>query len=279
VTEQSQFGPRIEDSVYRKFSKISSDSFALYHDGLKQVDENNLIMHFWARLAYYAESTSWSIKLLTSWEAALPAVALARIRLEQIIICSYLIHENTDIALGPYLKHLNAERFSYSKQAEQNPVLRNILDEIKEKELPGSKKIQEQLRENFSFRSISRKWTKLDLLSMAKKRDTLTKRLPNISHQPLELSYAAVYGTFSSLVHSGVAAFSNDFLARQFEPPKIGFKPQPFWSTYLVMTLSSWDILHVFELLTKMDVDREKELEELFNRFLKYRDEYFETVE
>jgi len=45
------------------------------------------------------------------------------------------------------------------------------------------------------------------------------------------------------------------------------------------MILSSWDILQVFEVLTKMGIDCEKELEELFNRFLKYRDEYFETGE
>ena len=196
MTELSQFGPRLGNANYKRFFDLSAESFSLYHNKIRAADSNDLIVQFWARLAYYAESTSWSMRLLTSWDASLPAIALARVRLEQIIICSYLIHENTNDGLGPYLKNLHVERFWNSKHAERNPVLKKILDEIKEKQSPGLQQVREKILENYSFETFNRKWTKLDLFSMSKKRDTLTKRLPNISHLPLELSYAAVYGSF-----------------------------------------------------------------------------------
>jgi hypothetical protein len=217
--------------------------------------------------------------MLTSWDASLPAVALARIRMEQTIVCSYLIHENTDVGLGPYLKHLHIEKYWNSKHAEKNPVLKKILDEIRERDMPGLNQLREQILENVSFESVNRKWTKLDLLSMAKKRDTLTKKLPNISHQPLELDYAALYGSFSSLVHSGIAAFSNDYLDKRIEPPKIVLTPKPEWSTGLLTHLARWDILQTFEVLTRVQIDCETELKALYERYLTYRDEYLAMKE
>ena len=273
MSESAQHGPQIKDPAYKQFFDISTDAFVLFRNKTSNLGINNLPWHFWSRIAYFAESTSWSMRLLTSWDAALPAAALARIRIEQVIVCSYLIHEATKLGFEPFIRHLGPERYRNSKLAHENPILKPHLDEIMERDRPRILEKREELLGVFSFESFSRKWTKLDLLSMAKKRDTLTKSFQNISRHPLELDYVSIYGSFSSLVHSGIEAFSSDFVKAEIKDSNITLAPAAGSSRLLIMLLANWDVLQTFELLTKLGVDCEKESKTIFDRWLVYRDE------
>jgi hypothetical protein len=280
MNNSPQFGTRTADTSYKKFFDLSADAFAFYGKMISGANANDPLIYFYSRFGYLAQSTSWSIRLLTSWEATLPAVALARVRLEQVILCSYLIHEETHVALRPYLNHLQIEQFLNNKEAIKNPTLKPQLDpkaheELQKAAIEAKKKIDASY--DGSPESLNRsKWTRLDLLSMAKRRDVLTKGSPNICHHPLELSYLAFYRDFSSLVHSGGMALSPEFLAMvQIDEKNCFLAPRPVWSRYLMMVLATWDILQVFELLTNMQMTCEKELKELHDRWLVCRDEYF----
>lgn len=275
-----EYGPRTRDAHYKKFFDISEGAFEIYRAKLHKAKALDPLIFFWSRFGHCTESTSWSIRMLTSWESTLPAVALGRVRLEQVIVSSYLIHEKTTVALTPYLFHMHIDNYLHAKEAMQDPVLRTFLDA---KSLEASRQVaiaaKKRLDPNYdgTVKSLNQsRWTKLDILSMARKRDAITKGYENISRYPLVAHYNAFYRDFSGLVHTLGLGISPQFLGMfRTGESAVGLMPQPFWSRYLILTLAAWDILNVFELLSVMQRDCESELKDLHGRWLECRDAYF----
>lgn len=277
----SAYGPRLSDAHFAAFLDISTEAFAIYNAALAAADFNDPLVYFYSRLGYLAESNSWSMRLLMSWEATLPAIALGRIRLEQIVVTSYLINEDTQVALTPYLMHHPIESYKSNKEAIKHDQLKRFLSEdAHNATMQAAIAAKRRLDPSFdgSPSSLNRsKWTELDLLSMAKRRDSLTKEAKNISRYPLELHYVSFYRDFSSVVHSGSLSVSPDFVwMTQNQDGRVNIAPNPVWTRYLMMTLATWDILHTFELLSAMQIDREPELKALHSRWLEHRDKYFD---
>jgi hypothetical protein len=78
------------------------------------------------------------------------------------------------------------------------------------------------------------------------------------------------------MVHSGSLSISPEFVALVHTGDgHCEIAANPIWPPHLMMTLSTWDILHVFELLSAMDIDREAELKTLHSRWLAQRDTFF----
>ncbi len=274
------FGPRTEDTHYKRFFDISGRAFETYRAKMDKASFADPLISFWSRFGHYAESTSWSIRMLTSWEATLPAVALGRVRLEQVVVNSYLMHEKTETALTPYLLHMHIDNYRHAKEAIQDPDLKKFLDEksvqaSRRGDVAARKRLNPKFDDSEKALTQSR-WTKLDLLSMARKRDALTKGLQNISRQPLVASYNAFYRDFSGLVHTLGSGISPQFLGvlRTGEKDAV-LMPQPVWSRYLMMTLAHWDIVNIFEILSVMQCDCENELKPLHEQWLAHRDAYF----
>jgi hypothetical protein len=275
------YGPRLSDPYFRSFADISIETFGLYKAAVSTADFNDPLVFFYSRFGYIAESTSWSLRLLMSWETTLPAIALGRVRLEQVIVTSYLIHEDTKVALTPYLAHFPIEVYKNNKEAIKNPLLGRHLS-AKEHTSAMKAASDAKLRVDPSFDGSDAvlnksKWTSLDLLSMAKRRDLFTKNAKNISRHPLELSYLSFYRDSSSVVHSGSMSVSPEFMAMiKAKDGNVRIIPNRIWSRYLMMMLSTWDIVHVFELLSAMQIDRETELKALHLRWSLRRDQFFE---
>lgn len=275
------FGPRLSDAHFKQFADISAEAFGVYEAAIAVADFDDPLVFFYSRLAYSASSTSSAIRLLASWDTTIPAIALGRVRLEQIVVTSFLIHEDTKIALTPYLAHYPIESYKSNKEAIKNERLKPFLptaahDATTLAAVAAKKRLDPAF--DGSAASLNRsKWTELDLLSMAKRRDSLTKDSQNISRYPLELSYLSFYRDFSSVVHSGSMSISPEFVAMfKTEDGRVHIMPNPVWSRLLMMTLSTWDILHVFELLSAMQIDRESELKALHSRWLSHRDQFFQ---
>lgn len=274
------FGPVYADPTFTRFFDISAEAFGVYSAAMANADFRDPLVFLYSRFGYLAENTSWSARLLISWDAALPAIALGRVRLEQIIVSSYLMHENTDAALTPYLMHYPIDSYKSNKEAIKNAQLKHFLSEdAHDVTFQAALAAKHKIDPTFdgSISSLGRsKWTELDLLSMAKRRDTLTKNEKNISRYPLELSYLSFYRDFSSMVHSGSLSISPEFVALvSTRDGHCEIAANPIWPPYLMMTLSTWDILHVFELLSAMEINREVELKALHSRWLSHRDAFF----
>jgi len=111
------------------------------------------------------------------------------------------------------------------------------------------------------------------LVRSSRTRRSSHSRIANASKFPLENSYTAFYRDFSALVHTSSMAVSPEFLIDVRLPDgRIVTVQDPVWNRNLVMVLSTWDILHVFELLAAMQLDREPKLKALHARWLALRD-------
>ncbi len=222
--------------------------------------------------------------MLVSSANLLPAIALARVRLEQIVVASYLIHEDADTALVPYLRHYPIDAYRSNKGAIGSPELAKHLSPVAHeatyRAAKSAKSVIDKDYDGADSMLNKSKWTKLDLLSMAKRRDLLTKGAKGPSSFPLELSYTSFYRDFSSVVHTSSMGISPDFVTVELGAGgELKFRPLGIWTNYLTMTLASWDILNVFELLRAMEIDREPELKALNTKWNQLRDAFFAAKE
>jgi hypothetical protein len=87
------------------FSSISENALQILQTGLSKPVSSDPLPVLYARFAYLARTTSESIRALIQTSNIVPAIALARVRLEQVIVTSYLIHEEPKVARVPYLMH------------------------------------------------------------------------------------------------------------------------------------------------------------------------------
>lgn len=108
MSEQPNFGPYSKWESIAAFSALSDKSFTLF-DSMVERHWSLLsrpVHHLFLRMAYQAKTTSLAINLSNSWALCLPAFALTRVRLEQAIICSYLIHEEESLGLRPFVQFI-----------------------------------------------------------------------------------------------------------------------------------------------------------------------------
>src|SRR5882672_9105838 len=105
------------------FSSISESALQIFQAGLSNPSSSNPLVMLYARFGYLARTTSDSIRTLIQTSNIVPAIALARVRLEQVIVSSYLIHENPQVARVPYLMHHPIDAYRNHKGAIDNPEL------------------------------------------------------------------------------------------------------------------------------------------------------------
>ena len=270
MSTEPNFGPYSSWPSVRSFTEVSQKAYKVYHEAVSSEDvvQFSPTQHLWLRMLYLAETTSFSIRLLTSWALALPALALARTRLEQTIVCSYLVHEDQLLGLEPFVKHIPVLDYLNTHAAASDPGIAARLDQV---DLSGIQAeaiaAQESITPGFDIEhdKLHRKWTKLDLRAMTKRRDELTANQSPLSKDSLELYYVSLYKTASSIVHSDCSALSHRYLnlfSAGLDGPAV-LMPLPSWSTMVVAFTSHFDIIQVFEVLSRLGFNRESELMEL----------------
>lgn len=266
-TGQPNFGPYRKWPGIKEFFGISAKAFEIYH---KKLPSNILAkftptQHLFARFLYAAETTSFSIRLLTSWCFLLQALALARVRLEQTIISSYLIHEKQEVALDPFVRYVSIGRYRHTKDAVREPLLAVHLPSNIDIEKMRSEAVraQQKLKSDFEPASerFQRKWTKLDLLAMAKQRDLLATTGHKLSRHRLELDYLSLYKAASSIVHSDCDSLSYNYLdIFFFDKYRTGIlMPKPSWALLVASFCAHHDVVQLFEILNWLKIESEAE--------------------
>lgn len=274
MPSKPDFGPYSSWESVKDFSEISQKAFEIYHEKIS----NDLLakfsptQHLFIRQLYLAETSSFSIRLLTSWAMLLQALALTRTRLEHTIVCSYLIHEKVSAALEPFVKHISINDFLNVRAAMSDSSIGNHLDVDISKLQTEAVNAQSSFTPGFDLDhdKFERKWTKLDLRTMAKRRDELTAEQIAVSSDSLERDYVSLYKTASSIVHSDVSAlshaFMNVFSVGQDGPAAL--MPLPSWATMCVAFTSKYDVVQVFEVLKFLGTNCETEFTELRKAWL-----------
>jgi len=269
--EQPNFGPYRKWPAIKEFSDISAKAFEIYH---KKLPSNILAkftptQHLFARFLYAAETTSFSIRLLTSWRFLLQALALARVRLEQTIVSSYLIHEKQEVALDPFVRYVSIGRYRHAKAAVQEPLLAVHLPSNMDIEKMRLEAVGAQQKLDSDFEPASerfqRKWTKLELLPMAQRRDMLATRGHKVSSHRLELDYLSLYKAASSIVHSDCDSLSYNYLdIFFFDKDQTGIlMPKPSWAVLVASFCAHHDIVQLFEILNWLRIESEAEYVDL----------------
>jgi hypothetical protein len=107
-------------------------------------------------MAYHAETTSFSIRLSNSWALCLPAFATTRIRLEQLIVCSYLVHENESLGLAPFIQYMPIGTHKGLHVAMEDPSLAQQLSKMVDMTISEVEavKAQEALTPGFSLETL-----------------------------------------------------------------------------------------------------------------------------
>lgn len=269
MQSQPNFGPYLLWTNVKDFSEISKKAFEIYHEKIS----NDLLAkfspteHLFIRQLYLAETSSFSIRLLTSWAMLLQALALARTRLEHTIICSYIIHEKESVGLEPFIKHISINNFLNVRAAMSDNDIAKHLDFDISKLQAEAVNAQSSFTPDFDINhdKYERKWTKLDLRTMAQRRDKLTAGQVLLSKDSLERDYISLYKTASSIVHSDVSALSNAFMdvfsVGQNIPAVL--MPLPNWAIISVAYTSRYDIVQVYEVLKFLGINCESELSKL----------------
>jgi hypothetical protein len=255
---KDKFGPIFSDECLRGHYEILLKIEALEAKHITPVMPTfTPTQHLFLRQLYTAKTTSASIHLLNSWLYCIPALGLLRMRVEQCIINSYLIHEDRLQGLQPFVQHLSISRLLSSKEALNDDRLAPFLpDRQLASEVLRSEAVDSQLSLDPAFDPATgrfqRKWTSLDLRSMCLRRDQLVRKKAEQEwwiKDPLELTYITVYRLASSVGHADCESLSFHYL--DVFPGPDGHEPilmaDPRWAPTIACFCSMLDILQFFE--------------------------------
>jgi hypothetical protein len=156
------------------------------HGGIDPATSDYVIV----RMMYIAESTSNAIRMDATWELIPPAMSLMRDRYEQTVRFSWLVRNPDQEEFHKY------ERF---RLARIRKLVQHVEPETVKRFSPSGELplwVTEPL--NKEDREYLAAWDKLDLKSMAAKRDSFPPIAENsLSNESLELWYNSVYRQLS----------------------------------------------------------------------------------
>ncbi len=281
MNEAPNFGPYQKWESISTFATLSEEA----HSSLdRQVQSHwkrlsRPVHHLFLRMAYQAKTTSLAIRLNNSWVLCLPAFALLRIRLEQTIVCSYLIHEEEDVGLKPFVSYIPVGQHKGLKAALEDPSLAAELTgklDFEHSEIQAVK-AQAELTPGFTIDDgkFQRNWTNLDLRSMAKRRDSLAAPKGVLYRHSLEREYLSIYKTASSVVHADCSSISHHYLDTFSGPSgQEVLMSVPSWAPIVAAALAHYDLLQCYEILCWLKIPADQQYESLMQQWISARDQY-----
>lgn len=278
MSQSPNFGPYTSWQSVADFTEISERAFSIFNTYIKDnwSQLSRPVHHLFLRMAYQAETTSFSIRLSNSWALCLPAFASTRIRLEQLIVCSYLLHEDENVGLAPFVQYIPIGSHKGLRVAMEDPSLARELVKIVDMTLSEAEavKAQEALTPGFSLKNdkFQRAWTNLDLRSMAKRRDKLANsRHQNLKHS-LEREYISIYKVGSSIVHADCSSLSYNFLDLFPSPPgQPVLMAVPSWAVIVTASTAHYDVLQCYEILEWLGISTADRYSQLMTDWLERR--------
>jgi hypothetical protein len=192
------------------------------------------------RMMHIAEATSNAIRMNATWEFTAPTMSLLRDRYEQTVRFSWLIRNPNQKEYQKY------ERFMIAKI---RTMVRNVAPETVNRITKSGQALPLWTTEPLTKeeQSYLTEWEKLDLCSMAAKRDSFPPITDNhLSKVKLQPWYNAVYRQFSSIAHyDRFAVEMVKPLPIEGEKVVMGF--EPYWPKLLILRTISLDIIQCYE--------------------------------
>ena len=238
----NHLGNYIRHPPMKAFCDVSEKTYDTFHTvmGGQEKKDHSDRDYLITRLIYISEVTSTAIRLNASWALTHAAMSLTRDRYEQMVRFSWLARQKDSAEI---------EKFFAYYHARANKIFRSLKEAAKDEfekmvDSPPewtTRVLTKEERQHFEA------WEKLDLLSMAKKRDGMPAfGKSTMATQKLELYYAPVYAQFSSVSHSDM--YSVALLTLQKAPSGgLVLAADPHWPATLACFNALFDILQCFE--------------------------------
>jgi hypothetical protein len=257
MTDSTAFRAKHAEDV-RQIQDVSEGAFQLFHrlkpqaPGAEPARFRDIIFGS----VEVAESTTRAITTLLKQDQHLPVMALVRVRLEQLIVTSYLVHERPDVGLKPYAAFTPIREYRTAQAVLAEPFLaphvqgRVQVDDLKAKAFAA----QLDINPGFDIKEgkLQAKWTPLDLYSMAVKRDTLVDKDTFIISAGFALAglYTSFYKTASCVVHADASALATPFRGTmKSDDGTIEIDAATYWSLALPVFVTTYDLVQCYEAL------------------------------
>lgn len=242
----------------------SREAYGIFHDARAKLATAVLGEHQCKLIALgiHADRTSQAIEKLRSEGFWLQALALLRVRLEETIVCSYLIHQNSDELYNRYFEFGPIADYRSAKAVMAQPALaphvtgRLDLDAL----AAEAADIERAFNPGFDITKgkFKAKWTELDLHSMATKRDQLADAESlTPSAVPLAPLYVGMYRTASAVIHGDASVISSPFTGAMVGADGIPREARLFWEMSIPAYLSACDIVQAYEIVAACGLDCE----------------------
>lgn len=273
--DNSGYGPVLEaiENELSPYIKYCENAYRIFIENFSKKsyllkNKNNKIFNY---LLSNSKNMSFSIRLLSTWGQPIEAYALLRIRLEQLIISSYLLHADVNEGIEAFKKYEPILEYDLLKANNKNDNLKLALSSLfpnvnldYEKRMNDLKKIIESSYE-IKDGKIKRKWTNLQINQLAEERDKLIDPNDKISSIKLLDLYNTIYKISSSIVHSDVASISSNFI--NITDDKLIIPQYTYMFTNIIM-LAQLDIIHCHEISTKFKMNIQEKYLNLFEKYV-----------
>lgn len=230
-------------------------------------------------IVYHAQNCSYSIGLLTTWGQPLEALALLRIRFEQLLTSSYLVHAPRQDGLQRFGRSIHRMDLNVLRKMRNGnaPILRLLErifgDEIRQAERQSENKERIVNPDYKSGQRVDQSWTNKDNLTLAIERDKLARNKHLISDICLENYYHGFYRHASGIVHVDPNVLTSNYITNA---GPLNLPVPNLLQIFINLILCAhFDIVHTFEVSSFFGVGQAKEFEKLFGEFSSAVGEFF----
>ncbi len=235
----------------------SANAFSTFREGISDLDRSQLTTKQKGLIALVenGQKTSEAVQLLRKSGFYVHAVGLVRMRLEEVIVCSYLIHEPAHEVAERYFTYGPVGTYLTAKKALDDPYLASVVTtptELSALHLEAAI-IERNFNPGFSIESgkFSPKWTALDLYSMALKRDGLAEgRYPLVLPLKLAPLYNSFYKTGSAVLHVDASVLSTPFVGQLVGIDGVARDVSRFWNMVIPGMLVAYDQCQCMEVMS-----------------------------
>lgn len=238
-------GPHMQHEPVAKFCAISERAFSAFHEAISghERQAETPRQHLVTRMTYIAETTSTVVRLSTTWALSMPGMSLVRDRYEQAVRFSWLARQSDNAEMVMYIGSYYAKTYKVFRDLPAQ--LRSELAKMNVEFPPWM--AERPTREQQAYLD---RWQKLDLISMATKRDALPP--PNdtpLARESLGDLYAPIYRQFCSVTHYDM--YGVNMLSLHAAPDgKLVLAPDPWWPAILCAYNALFDLIQCHDALT-----------------------------
>jgi len=221
-------------------------------------------------LMYQGLNTSYSIRLLTTFAQPLEAYALLRMRLEQVIVMSYLVNVEKEKGFDLFFADVGRIDYRSARSLDKDPELKKIVEiflgDRFQQAQKAAEKVEKEIDPSFDISSgkLKRKWTDLSTYDLAKRRDALIKNNDPIQSTKLVWFYISLYKPSSILLHGDTGSVTNNFLSAA---PNKDIGPQLAYVFLNIIQNAQLDLLQCYEAVRYFKKPGIEKLTELHKEF------------